>query len=84
MQVGDLIGSGTISGTEPGSLGSFLEASSGGKQSFELSNSIKRTFLEDGDSITIRGWCGEKRSGLVGFGDCEGTIKPALKRHSLD
>jgi fumarylacetoacetase len=79
MQVGDLIGSGTISGTEPGSLGSFLEASDGGKRVFELSNGIKRTFLEDGDSITIRGWCGKDGSNLVGFGDCEGTIEPARK-----
>lgn len=77
MQVGDLIGSGTISGTEPGSLGSFLEASAGGTRTFELSNGIKRTFLQDGDSITIRGWCGKDGSPLVGFGECEGTIKPA-------
>lgn len=79
MQVGDLIGSGTISGTDPGSVGSFLEASAGGNQTIELSSGVKRTFLEDGDSITIRGWCGEKSTGLVGFGDCEGRIISARK-----
>ncbi|KAL4808581.1 hypothetical protein BDV18DRAFT_167640 [Aspergillus unguis] len=78
MQVGDLIGSGTISGTDKGTLGSFLECSAGGKKEFELDSEIKRTFLEDGDSITIRGWCGSDNS-LVGFGECEGTIQPALK-----
>ncbi|KAJ5782584.1 hypothetical protein N7457_004358 [Penicillium paradoxum] len=78
MQVGDLIGSGTISGTEPGSLGSLLEASAGGTRSFELENGIQRTFLEDGDSISIRAWCGKDGSPLVGFGECEGLIKPAL------
>lgn len=79
MQVGDLIGSGTISGTEPGSLGSFLEASVGGKQPFELENGIRRTFLEDGDSIIINGWCGTEGSDLVGFGTCEGTIEPSIE-----
>lgn len=78
MQVGDLIGSGTISGTDSGSLGSFLEASKGGKQIIEFQNGIKRTFLEDGDSVTIRGWCGTDDFNLVGFGDCQGTIQPAL------
>ncbi|KAJ5982565.1 hypothetical protein N7451_012665 [Penicillium sp. IBT 35674x] len=77
MQVGDLIESGTISGTGPGSLGSFLEASSGGTKRFDLSNGIKRTFLQDGDSIAIRGWCGKDGTPLVGFGECEGTIKSA-------
>ncbi|KAJ5699214.1 hypothetical protein N7536_002227 [Penicillium majusculum] len=77
MKVGDLIGSGTISGTEPGSLGSFLEASAGGTRTFELENGIQRKFLQDGDSISIRAWCGKDGSPLVGFGECEGTIKPA-------
>lgn len=74
LDTGDLLGSGTISGTEPGSLGSLLEASNGGKQEYSLSSTIKRTFLEDGDRITIQGWCGGDASQLVGFGDCSGTI----------
>jgi fumarylacetoacetase len=79
LEVGDLLGSGTISGTEPGTLGSFLEASWGGKKSVRVSNSIERKFLEDGDTITINGWSGKDKSCLVGFGDCVGTIEPALK-----
>ncbi|CAM1508804.1 Fc.00g056520.m01.CDS01 [Cosmosporella sp. VM-42] len=62
MQVGDLIGSETISGIDRGSFGSFLEGSNGGKEKFELPNGITRTFLEDGDSTTIRGWCGMDES----------------------
>jgi fumarylacetoacetase len=79
LEVGDLLGSGTISGTEQGTLGSFLESSFGGMQSVQLSDSIHRKFLEDGDTITIRGWCGKDSSSLVGFGDCVGTIEPALQ-----
>lgn len=79
VEVGDLIGSGTISGTEPGTLGSLLEASNGGKEHFQLSKTISRKFLEDGDRITIHGWCGEDRSGLVGFGGCIGRIEPSLE-----
>jgi fumarylacetoacetase len=75
LEIGDLLGSGTISGTEPGTLGSLLEASNGGKQPQCLSSTIQRTFLEDGDRITIQGWCGGgDASELVGFGDCTGTI----------
>lgn len=74
LEVGDLIGSGTISGTEPGTLGSLLEASKGGTQIYDLSPTMKRTFLEDGDRVTIRGWCGTNDSELVGFGECTGTV----------
>jgi len=84
LEVGDLIGSGTISGTESGTLGSFLEASNGGKRSYDVSSTIKRTFLEDGDRVTIRGWCGGDDSELVGLGECSGTILPAPKPSWLD
>lgn len=77
VEVGDLLGSGTISGTEPGTLGSLLEASNGGKQAFELSPTIKRTFLEDGDCITMRAWSGCDKTALVGFGEASGKILPS-------
>jgi fumarylacetoacetase len=67
LEVGDLLGSGTISGTEPGTLGSFLEASWGGKKTIQLSDTINRNFLEDGDTITIHGWSGRDDSSLIGF-----------------
>lgn len=76
VNVGDVMASGTISGKEKGSYGSMLELSWGGKEAISLSDGSTRTFIEDGDSITIRAWC-EKDGIRVGFGECEGTIVPA-------
>jgi fumarylacetoacetase len=78
MRVGDLLGSGTISGLEPGTQGSLLEASQGGKMPFGLTGGETRLFLEDGDVVRILGWAGDKQKGLVGFGECVGRIDPAL------
>lgn len=83
LEVGDLIGSGTISGTEPGTFGSLLEASKGGTQVHCFSNGVKRLFLEDGDTVKIEGWCGNAdNEDLVGFGTCEGRIAPAIPRRT--
>ena len=80
MRTGDLLGSGTISGTEPGSQGSLLEQSHGGKQPLKLADSDEtRTFLQDGDTIVIRGSCKKDGIGRVGFGECRGTIRPAIE-----
>ena len=57
MSVGDLLGSGTISGTEKSSYGSMLELNWAGKYDIELPNGETRKFLKDGDSITLRGMC---------------------------
>ncbi|GAM84867.1 hypothetical protein ANO11243_028690 [Dothideomycetidae sp. 11243] len=76
MNVGDLLGSGTISGTEVEQRGSLLEQTDNGKNPISVDGE-KRTFLEDGDSIILRGCCGDKDGQLVGFGDCQGTILPA-------
>ena len=78
MQVGDLLGSGTISGTEAGTQGSMLEQCSNGKGTVRLNGGEERTFLEDGDTVTIRGWAGGQEGGLVGFGECTGVIEAAL------
>ncbi|KAG8625601.1 hypothetical protein KVT40_006002 [Elsinoe batatas] len=77
MNIGDLLGSGTISGVETSARGSFLEQTDNGKKPI-IVDGEERKFLEDGDSINIRGVCGTEENGLVGFGDCEGTILPAL------
>ncbi|KAG0652764.1 Fumarylacetoacetase [Hyphodiscus hymeniophilus] len=77
MHVGDLLGSGTISGLDASERGSLLEQTSGGKVSMKLNGGEERKFLEDGDTITMTGWCGESGA-LVGFGDCTGTILPAV------
>ena len=76
MNVGDLLGSGTISGPEKSQRGSLLEISWNGTEPIELASGIARTFLEDGDSLVMRGWC-QGDGYRVGFGEVEGTILPA-------
>ena len=76
MNVGDLLGSGTISGPEKGQRGSLLEISWNGTEPVELAEGVVRTFLEDGDSVVMRGWC-QGDGYRVGFGEVEGTILPA-------
>jgi fumarylacetoacetase len=76
MNVGDLLGSGTISGPEKHQRGSLLEISWNGTEPVELASGIRRTFLEDGDSLVMRGWC-QGDGFRVGFGEVEGTITPA-------
>ncbi|KAI9740351.1 MAG: hypothetical protein M1834_004930 [Cirrosporium novae-zelandiae] len=77
MNPGDLLGSGTISGTDPGSLGSLFEQTSNGKKMITLQDGSERAFLLDGDEILIRGVCGQE-GGYVGFGECRGKIEPAV------
>ncbi|KUJ20765.1 Fumarylacetoacetase, partial [Mollisia scopiformis] len=81
MRVGDLLGSGTISGTkEDGSeFGSMIEMNQQGKREIMLSGMDVRKFLKDGDTITIRGTCGGEEGALVGFGECSGTIESAIQ-----
>ena len=76
MNVGDLLGSGTISGPEKDQRGSLLEISWNGTEPVELAGGVKRTFLEDGDSLVMRGWC-QGDGYRVGFGEVEGTILAA-------
>jgi fumarylacetoacetase len=76
MNVGDLLGSGTISGPEKDQRGSLLEISWNGTEPVELADGIKRSFLEDGDSLIMRGWC-QGDGYRVGFGEVEGTIVAA-------
>ncbi|MDF2489706.1 MAG: fumarylacetoacetase [Pseudomonas sp.] len=77
LQPGDLFGSGTLSGTEPGSFGSLLEMTEGGKQPVELPNSERRQFLEDGDEVTLRARCVREGQVSIGFGECRGRVMPA-------
>lgn len=78
MSVGDLLGSGTISGTEKSSYGSLLELCWGGKEVIKLANGEERTFLVDGDTLIMKGLC--RGNGFsIGFGDCSGTILPSLE-----
>ncbi|MXY33173.1 MAG: fumarylacetoacetase [Boseongicola sp. SB0676_bin_33] len=78
MRVGDLVGTGTISGPERGSRGSLLELSWGGKEPLELAQGGTRSFIEDGDRLTLRGFA--RGDGYrIGFGDCTGKVLPALE-----
>ncbi|MBX2804703.1 MAG: fumarylacetoacetase [Hyphomicrobiales bacterium] len=79
MRVGDLIGSGTISGPDKGAYGSLLELSWGGKEPITLATGETRSFLEDGDLVTLRGWAQGDRY-RIGFGECSGQILPALQK----
>ncbi len=78
MNVGDLLGSGTISGPTKPERGSLLELSWGGKEPLTLDTGETRTFIEDGDTLTLSGEA--KGDGYtIGFGTCTGTILPALE-----
>ncbi len=77
LQPGDLFGSGTQSGPDPGQGGSMLELSAGGKEPLALANGEMRSFLEDGDTVILRGHCERAGYRRIGFGDCTGTIVPA-------
>ena len=73
MRMGDLLGSGTISGPERAACGSLLELSWGGKEPLTLDSGETRSFLEDGDTVTLRG-AAQGDGYRVGFGACTGTI----------
>lgn len=76
MRVGDLLGSGTISGPNKESRGSLLELSWGGKEPLTLDSGETRSFIEDGDKLTLRGQA-NGNGFKIGFGDCVGQILPA-------
>ncbi len=76
LNVGDVLATGTISGPQPDACGSLLELSQNGKQPLRLSNAATRTFLEDGDTVTLRGW-GESDGRRVDLGEVSGTLLPS-------
>lgn len=76
FEVGDLCASGTISGPTEDSYGSLLELTWNGKNELELKDGTKRTFIQDGDTINMKGYA-EKDGVRIGFGDCKGTVLPA-------
>ncbi len=68
LRTGDVLGTGTLSGVEPEHGGSMLELTQGGKAPLTLHNGEIRTFLEDGDTITLRGYCEREGARRIGFG----------------
>jgi fumarylacetoacetase len=77
LQPGDLIGTGTLSTDSAGGLGSLLEITQGGKQPIQLENGEARSFLEDGDEVTLRAWCEAEGAARIGFGECVGRVVAA-------
>jgi fumarylacetoacetase len=78
MRVGDLLGSGTISGPEKHQRGSLLELSWNGSEPLALQGGGQRTFLEDGDTLTLRGYA-QGKGYRIGFGECSGTVLPTVR-----
>lgn len=83
LEVGDLMGTGTVSGGQSDALGSLLEITKGGSQPLDIpATGEQRTFLQDGDELVLHGRC--ERTGFVsiGFGTCVGTVLAAAAKAS--
>ena len=74
LRPGDLFGSGTLSGPEPHQAGSMLELTQGGKRAIRMGNGEERTFLQDGDAITLKGVCARPGAARIGFGACTAQV----------
>ncbi len=77
VRPGDLYASGTVSGPAVSERGSLLELTWNGSQPVKLGSGDTRSFLEDGDEVTLRGWCGGDGLPRIGFGECSGRVVPA-------
>ena len=77
LMPGDLLGTGTISGPQRGSEGSLMEISLGGNRPFALPNGETRSFLEDGDELTLSAVASAAGRRSIGFGDCRGIVAAA-------
>jgi len=77
LQPGDLLGSGTLSGPNADEAGSLMELTGSGKQPAVLANGEQRAFLEDGDTLILRGWCERPGAVRIGLGECSGTVVAA-------
>ena len=77
LEVGDLIGSGTVSGPERSGWGSLLELSMRGREPIALPSGETRGFIEDGDEIIFRAQCAREGFARIGFGECRGVVLPA-------
>jgi fumarylacetoacetase len=76
LEIGDLLGSGTVSGPDKSSWGSLLELTARGAEPIVLPNGEKRGFIEDGDEIIFRGFCEKTGHTRIGFGECRAVILP--------
>jgi fumarylacetoacetase len=77
LQPGDLLGSGTLSGSTPSSAGSMMELTQGGKIPLQLPGGETRGFLADGDEVIQRARCERDGAVPIGFGEAAGLVRPA-------
>jgi fumarylacetoacetase len=77
LQLGDLLGTGTLSGPRPEQGGSLLELSQGGRKPLQLPGGEERCFLEDGDTVVLRAFCAAPGAVRIGLGQLSGTVLPA-------
>jgi fumarylacetoacetase len=80
LQSGDLLASGTVSGPEDHARGCLLEITRRGHEPIALPTGEQRSFLEDGDEITLRGYCEREGFASIGLGECFGTVMKFDKR----
>ncbi|AQG78031.1 fumarylacetoacetase [Spirosoma montaniterrae] len=78
LNIGDVLATGTISGPDPGGYGSLLELSWNGNRPLRLSDGSQRTFLQDGDTVTLRGW-GNKNGVRIDLDEVTGSILPVFR-----
>lgn len=76
VKTGDLVATGTCSGTTIDTLGSIIEITQGGQKPWKSVSGTEHTFLEDGQTVIMRGYC-QKGDARVGFGECSGKVLPA-------
>ena len=79
LQPGDLVGTGTLSGDTPESVGSMLELTQRGANPVKLPSGETRGFVADGDEVIQRGQCSREGFATIGFGEAAGTVLPALR-----
>jgi fumarylacetoacetase len=77
LRTGDLLATGTISGPAPGERGCLLELTEGGRSPLALPNGRTRRYLDDGDRVTMTGYC-QDDEGRIGFGEVTGRVLPPL------
>jgi len=77
LQPGDLFGTGTLSGPTLEQAGALIELTAGGKNPITLPSGEQRTFLHDGDTVILRGWCQKDGAARIGLGECHSTVLPA-------
>ena len=79
IRSGDILGSGTVSGPNDGEAGALIEITRAGANPLSLGDGEVRAFLEDGDTVIMRGWCARPGFRSIGFGECRGQVTEAVR-----